>query len=391
MFEILKSIALGVFSTITSVIMIFSGSPEATLLQNTPPEITQREVVVIEKKSVDSSNETGKESPDLDFVPKKEAGIQPPQKTITGADLEAQLKEVEEKVTALIETSNQISISEKIPESAENLNEKIRNAVVNVFCISNSNSVGSITGSGIVIDPRGVVLTNAHIGQYLLLNDYVTCTLRIGSPAQNRYTIEPLYVSPSWIKANYEKINDNNPKGTGEDDFALLRIVGRTNPEAELPQFFPSITYGLDPNTPDIDDNVIIVGYPAGFLGGTIIQNGLSLLSTVGTVGEIFTFKESSLDLFSIFGSILAQKGSSGGAVADTEGNLIGIVVTATQENSTSDRELRAITVSHINRSLIKDFNVNLPNFLLGPLDEKANQFQTLIAPNLRSLLLESF
>ncbi|PIT89345.1 MAG: hypothetical protein COU27_00785, partial [Candidatus Levybacteria bacterium CG10_big_fil_rev_8_21_14_0_10_36_7] len=103
MFEILKSIALGVFSTITSVIMVFSGSPEAIKLQNNPPEITQEEVVVIEKKSEDSSNETEKEPPDPDFVPKKEVGIQPPQKTITGADLEAQLKEVEEKVTALIE------------------------------------------------------------------------------------------------------------------------------------------------------------------------------------------------------------------------------------------------------------------------------------------------
>ena len=34
-----------------------------------------------------------------------------------------------------------------------------------------------ISGSGVIVDSRGVVLTNAHVGQFFLLHDYPRQTI----------------------------------------------------------------------------------------------------------------------------------------------------------------------------------------------------------------------
>jgi len=73
--------------------------------------------------------------------------------------------------------------------------------------------------------------------------------------------------------------------------------------------------------------------------------------NSIVSVGEIFTFGEKTADLFSIGGSAVAQKGSSGGAVVNAYGRLIGIIVTSTDTKTTGTRDLHAITMGHIARS----------------------------------------
>ena len=50
--------------------------------------------------------------------------------------------------------------------SSEELNLKARRALVNILCTTKRGGLFSpISGSGVFIDPRGVILTNAHVGQ----------------------------------------------------------------------------------------------------------------------------------------------------------------------------------------------------------------------------------
>jgi len=277
-------------------------------------------------------------------------------------------------------------IQEIVPlNSLTKINEEVRAAVVNILCATASGgTLKPITGSGVIIDTRGVILTNAHIAQYFLLKDYpfknnVDCTIRMGSPAMPLYKASLLFVSPAWIEANHKNITLENPLGTGEHDFALLLIDDTTNPNNTLPSSFPAISSNLIELDEDVvlKDAYVVAGYPAGFLGGISVIRDLYISSTVSSVKKVYTYKEDSIDLLSLGGSVLAQKGASGGAVVrQNDKKLVGIIVTTTDQKTTEERDLRAITTTHISRSLEASTNLTLNKYLEGDLKQKVTQFQ---------------
>ncbi len=263
------------------------------------------------------------------------------------------------------------------------LNDALRNATVNIFCTSKtSGPFNPISGTGVIIDPRGVILTNAHVGQYLLLKDiyekdFVNCSVRTGSPATLKYHVKLLYLPPSWIDANKKNIAKEIALGTGEEDYAFLFITETTSGDS-LPASFPFVeTSRIGDGFIDYaDDGILVAAYSSGFLGGIEIQKDLSLTSTTVTVKNFFTFKESTVDLISLGGSIIAQKGSSGGGVYSRgENAVIGIIATATAEDSTANRDVRAISIAHIERSLAGHTGKSIREYLQGDLFEKVQNF----------------
>lgn len=266
-------------------------------------------------------------------------------------------------------------------ESFSELNERVRKSVVNVFCTSVfSGPFDAVSASGVIIDSRGIILTNAHVAQYFLLRDYPTpntmnCVIRTGAPAVPTYTAELLFLPKSWIDANAEKINEDRPMGTGEHDYALVRITGVVNPQNNtLPESFPAVP--LATGLPKLDEDMLVVGYPAGFLDGISIQRNLYQTSAYTTVRELLTFVESTLDLFSIGGSVVAQSGASGGAVTNMTGELMGIVVTSTLAPDTSSRDLRAITMQYFLRDFESEARETLGSYATGDLAQKAASFR---------------
>ncbi len=314
----------------------------------------------------------------------------------TNTPIKETLKPIEETLTLSIKP-----IAETPPQpapSANEVNELARKAAVNILCYTEAGSVlRPLTGSGVIIDERGVVLTNAHLAQYFLLKDYPTpnnidCVIRTGSPATAAYRGELLYISPPWIEKNKKNLSEENPLGTGEHDFALILITSSANKDKPLPVTFPYVLFNAE--EPDeksaLADSYVVTAYPAGFLGGiTVIQN-LYISSTVSTIKQFFTFKETTLDLMSLGGSVLAQKGSSGGAVVKvSEKKVVGIIVTTTTEDTTSARDLRAITLSHINRSIQESTNQNLSEYLAGNLVSKVLTFRANKFDYLKNLLVQ--
>ncbi len=274
------------------------------------------------------------------------------------------------------------------------LNEKIRPALVNVICTTKTGGLlKPISGSGVLIDKRGVILTNAHIGQYFLLKnylitDFLTCVIRTGSPAYPRYTADLLYISPRWINEHASDINIQEPLGTGQYDYALLLITGATG-DNPTPTDFPFLPFDSTENSYTKGAPVVLASYPAGFLGGISIQQNLYITSSIGTINNIFTFKDNTFDLFSVSGSVIAQKGASGGGIVGSDGKLIGIIATATDANTTSERSLQAITISHIERSLNKEMGMSLESFMGNNLNERLQSFQNTLAPALTEALVK--
>ncbi len=281
------------------------------------------------------------------------------------------------------------------PLSFIEINEKMKAALVNILCITKPGSpLTSITGTGITIDPRGVILTNAHIGQYFLLQDsinpsLINCTVRTGSPASDSYMAKILYLPPLWIQGNPFSISGKSLSGTGEHDFALLLISQRTDITQPFPTVFPFITPIIDENQ-TIGEEAAAGAYPAEFLNAQSVENALYSTIATTTITNLESFSGTAHDLISLKGNFLAQRGSSGGAIVDMNNNLLGIISTVNEASTTDARTINAVSIGHINRSLTAQAGSNLSSFLSGNIYAKSEQFNNLIAPKLTLILLNS-
>ncbi|MBI5138342.1 MAG: trypsin-like peptidase domain-containing protein [Candidatus Vogelbacteria bacterium] len=304
--------------------------------------------------------------------------------------------------TTLTSLSNQLSgttpfVTQSSPQkTVSELNDKTRNATINILCTSNSrNSVRSATASGIVIDRRGVILTNAHVAEYVLLKDYPeqgasTCVVRTGNPAEPIYRVRVLYMPMEWAKMNDKLLLEQKPKGTGENDYALLLITSKidgTPISNDLPYLTPDEAFDSSLQ----DSPVIIAGYPAEFTGSIIASMSLNQVSSLSKItgGYYFDPNDSDkLDLINVPGSIASQGGSSGGAVLDIRsGNLVGVIVTTTSGKTTAERELFALTTSYVSRKLKSSTGKNIRQFLDTDLEALAHSFESNSASELIKIL----
>jgi len=352
--------------------MLASSSPPA-LQQEEPEEVSESFVSPDAEEAVTEDVEV-----DMDVVEDPDDGVESEENN-------------EEPIPPTVETT------ESLPQiSFADINLSTREAIVNILCTTNAVvPFGSISGSGVIIDPSGIIITNAHIAQYYLLKDYpiidgVTCVIRTGSPARHMYVAELLYISEAWIEEHAGDIIKEKPRGTGENDFALLRITGRTLKGQAPPKTFAHVEPSVGDRFASKNQNVLIAGYPAGFLGGTSIQKTLYAVSTIVQIKELFTFSANLTDLISFGGNIAAQQGASGSAIVDENNNIIGVVVTSTEAETTGERELRALTLSHIDRALKKETGSGLLELLSGDIASSSALFQSAKAPALTELLLQA-
>lgn len=266
------------------------------------------------------------------------------------------------------------------PFSGDVLNTASRVALVNIACTVENGASQAVTGSGMFIDPRGVVITNAHIGQYVLLSEVssgIKCVGRSGAPAQDKWNLRIMYMPEKWVSEHAKDLRVSQPMGTGEHDYAILLADPLSSDAPRVP--FPYVPLDVREAVAFQGDTVLLAGYPAGFIGAFIAQNNLYPATTFTVIGRMFTFQESavSIDLFSLGGVILAQGGSSGGAVMNAWGRLVGIIVTTSDGKTTSERDLRAISLSHVDRSMHAHEGIGLTEFLDGNVEVRANSFRT--------------
>lgn len=262
----------------------------------------------------------------------------------------------------------------------------LRNALVNIICrLRVDAGVRSISGSGVIIDPRGIILTNAHVAQLFLLTDRgASCTIRTGSPAIDAYKAALIYISPPWLRENAERLSEESPKGTGEYDFAFLAVTRSATSSVALPAPFPYVPLATEPalaGTP-----VVIASYGAQFLEFSQIKSSLFPTVVFSSVKEVLTFNLNTIDVLALGGSAAAQEGSSGGGVADKSGKLIGTLTTSTIEGDTSTRALNAITASYIRSEYANETTQSLDT-LFGKSTQKAVADFALRIPSLAAII----
>ena len=242
----------------------------------------------------------------------------------------------------------------------------LRDALVNIICVSKGDVTRSISGSGVVISSDGLILTNAHVSQLFLLTDYkksnsVVCVIRNGNPARTAYFAELAYISSPWITKNAASLTLKDPKGTGENDFAILAIIKSATADG-LPSSFPFVS--LSSEIPYDKQPVAFGSYGAQTLSTKQIKDFLYPTLVFGTVMDRFTFTEQEVDVLSLGGSAVAQEGSSGGGVVNTDGKLMGILSTSSVEGDLVKRDLHAITLGHIRRSFLNDTGMDFDTYI---------------------------
>lgn len=268
----------------------------------------------------------------------------------------------------------------------------IEDALVNIFCTAHTGKkVRATTGSGVFIDSNGVILTNAHVAQFLLLAGTVedtdtTCTIRQGNPAVSKYEASLLYISPTWIEQNAHQLYADKPSGTGERDFALLYVTKSLTDD--MPQSFPALPplvldEAFDPTT------VRVAGYPAEMLTERDAHGALIPAIATTSITRLFTFSSGSIDLVGIAPSDVGQQGSSGGPIVSDEGAVVGLIVTRGNPELEGIKSLRALTLPYIDRTLKTETGLDLTHTLSGDIPLRAQTFKDTIAPHLREFLVQ--
>jgi len=266
-------------------------------------------------------------------------------------------------------------------------------ALVNIFCtLTTNDTIRTTTGTGFFIDERGVILTNAHVAQFLLLKNTdrfksINCVVRTGSPAVARYSAELLYISPAWVQKHAVDISNATPLGTGERDYALLYIANSLTGE-ELPSVFPALKTKTELLPISIKDTeVLAAGYPATSLFTDGRAGLFTPAAALTTVSELYTFGSNYADVVSLRGSRVGEHGTSGGPVLNQDGEAFAMIATRGNDQTDGDGSLRAITLSHIDRTITEESGVNLRANLAGNITYRAGIFNELMTPFLRELL----
>lgn len=278
----------------------------------------------------------------------------------------------------------------EIKKGTQNLSveEKIKKSVVNIYCSRVlGNRIQKVTGSGVMIDEGGIVITNAHVAEYFLLaqtSSDTSCYIRTGSPAVSSYKAKLIYLPSQWISANENNLNSATLTGTGENDYALLAITERVRGDApNIPLSFLSPTQ----DAVNVDQDIFVAGYPAGFSDVKILDSALYELTKPTTVTRVSGFDGRSVDVINTGGTSVAEHGSSGGAVVDSSGNLVALIVATNIDARSGDKNIQAITIPYIRRSIKMNSGKTFDSYISNARDE-AESFEKTSLPILANTLL---
>jgi hypothetical protein len=292
---------------------------------------------------------------------------------------------------ALVVTSGDTSAP---PETAVTTKETVLSSLVNILCeYSTEEYTRTTTGTGFFISDNGVILTNAHVAQFLLLEaaesgvSDAECVVRNGDPAMLRYRAELLFISPTWILNNAKLISDETPRGTGEYDYALL-YVSDTFTDEPLPESFPALPLNTNFLPKSLTGaSVYTAGYPAEklFRDGARAKLEPKIADTI--LEELYTFGSNYADIFAISSSQVGEQGASGGPVVHPEDGAIGLIVTKGDVTEDGEMSLRALTLSYIDRTITEETGFSLYQNASGDLAYRGNTFKEALVPFLAQLL----
>lgn len=261
--------------------------------------------------------------------------------------------------------------------------EEILETLVTIQCsyTTNDGNRQTTSGSGTVINEEGIVLTSAHVAQYMLLSNTTynsDCTITSNTDGTPEYQGTVLYISPAWLAHNVSKLEETNPQGTGERDYALL-ILSKDSAATEDPTF-PYLSIVEEEITVDVYRNpVTVAGFPTTPEWYTQETDRLSAIVDQSRVAKLYTFGDGLIDLLGLTGTTLGERGASGGPVISQTGEIIALIASRDDDEDLGTGSLRAITITHIKHTLESESGASLSTHLAPGYETRAELFNQTI------------
>lgn len=207
-------------------------------------------------------------------------------------------------------------------------------AIIQVFCITPGKFFAA---SGAIVSQRGLVLTNAHVAEIVRDAGPDNCQARHGSPADPFAKLGIVFIADTTAKIGNTEVP--------QTDFAFLRLADPTEP-------FRAAEIGMA----DAADGatLLTLGYPSEFLQvltasnnatlvfSSLVVAGFADLDGDATTAEAYLFR----------GGLALQQGSSGTAIFNPAGKIVGLMFATTKGETTAKREGVALTMSYIDTVL---------------------------------------
>lgn len=223
---------------------------------------------------------------------------------------------------------------------------RLSRATVQIFC---STRREIFAASGVIVNERGLILTNAHVAEVVEKAGAANCQARHGNPAERFAGLRVLFKASTT-----PKIADSDvPKR----DAALLDLVEPQEPFAVAP-----IRFGLA----ERGSVLLTLGYPSEFLQNlTTAANSNLVFSLLRVDGYADLDGDPATAEGYVFrGGIILQQGSSGTALFTRSGALVGLIFATTKGKTTDDREGLALMTPYIDRILREEAGRGLAEFI---------------------------
>lgn len=313
------------------------------------------------------------------------------------------VKDVEEKITEIQKgftdtiTESVVSTAKEIVPSTLVYNQEnpifnIKDVVVNITCLEKTKTYTKLSsGSGVIISPSGIILTNAHVTYPFLKtsqfgSSIYSCSVRRENIPNFGYNAELVYYPVEWLVLNSEIIKEVSPVGTGEKDYALLQITTPLGPVPKSSTFAHASTQIL---SQDLKEglSITVAGYPSSNSGVFELDAKPGLKIAESNIIDFFTFGTRSYDVLQTGVNDVARKGSSGGGIFENN-VLFGIVVTTNSNNTGS--YINALTLPYIKRDFQIDSGFDFDEYVNSPIDTLRNRFNAKYKTRLTEIISEN-
>ena len=219
-------------------------------------------------------------------------------------------------------------------------------AVVQIFCRTQALLYSA---SGVIVNERGLILTNAHVADIVKKSGEEQCEVRHGNPASSFAGVSVVFVADTTAKIPDTQVPQR--------DLAFLTLRDARESFAVAPISLAV----LDVNTP-----LYTLGYPSEFLQGVAATDRSNLVFSILPVGGLADIDGDgdTAEGYIFKGGIILQQGSSGTALFRRDGSVAGIIFATTKGATTADRNGIALMTPYIDAILQLEAGQGLAEFI---------------------------